>query len=465
MSSVSRRRRRSSADDGRLLLSDAPVAAGPAALGGTIAVVSVLVAIAAIGVSVYGLGRITGVEDTVADLTGMVGAPGTDGTDGVDGVDGVDGAGISFPNLLRVDGTYGNDTTGAPGGVFPYRTISAALLAAAQGNVVFVAPGTYEETLTIPTGVAVVGMADEIVTICRTNLTAPTTLVSMSAHSALRGVKLLMTSSAPVELVAISLGANAAGTSHVEDLTISVTNTAGGIANTVGVYSNAASSLTFVHNALRNIRMFIEGDGGTTRGILLDTNAHELHAREIEIFANGSGTAIAAEVNVAGGVLFLHACELQGATADVSRTQGTLRMSTSKLVTPSANGLSFTPETSPSLLTFADPGSLPSGTRYLYPGVQGASSNEIFVALPGPTIAISLSVRYRTAAVLGRVDTYTVRKNGVDTPLVLSINGTATSAVTHELSANFVAGDSLSLKVVGGAGSNPADTIVVVGLY
>lgn len=465
------------------VMAQAPMESTPQARGTSqimycFLVLGFLMTVSSVAVSLYVLGRISSVEDVVGDgITsatepkGADGADGTDGTDGTNGMnglngtDGLDGAGITFANLLRVDGSLGNDTTGAPGGVHVYKTISGAIADASYGQVVFVAPGRYEETLVLPSGIVVVGMATELVVVSQTNVSAATTLVTLNPYSAIQRLTLEMTSVLPAEMIGVSLAGAASSTASITSVDIMMNNTMGGIANTVGIYSQGTGNPHFGHNDAVNIIIRIFGDGGATRGILVDTNAHAFTARDVDIFVNGSGTAIAAEVNVAGGSLSLGRCSLFGATADVSRTQGTLTLSGSKLETPNANGLSFSPVASPSLLTFGDPGSLPSGTRYLYPGVQGASSNEVFVAMQGPAVAISLSVRFRTAGVAGRIDTFTVRKNGVDTPLALSITGPALTASTTVLSADFNAGDSLSLKVDGGAGSNPADTLVVVGLY
>ena len=62
-------------------------------------------------------------------------------------------------NTLRVDSIYGNDSTGTLGGP-PFKTINAALSAASSGNVVWIFPGTYNESITIPTGVSVIGLTE-----------------------------------------------------------------------------------------------------------------------------------------------------------------------------------------------------------------------------------------------------------------------------------------------------------------
>ena len=61
---------------------------------------------------------------------------------------------IGSSNYLRVDGVYGNDDDAAKHPlVLSFKTIGAALACALIGQEVFVYPGVYKESITVPTGV------------------------------------------------------------------------------------------------------------------------------------------------------------------------------------------------------------------------------------------------------------------------------------------------------------------------
>ncbi len=111
-----------------------------------------------------------------------------------------DGTGITswIPNIqiggvLRVDAVNGDNTNAAINGD-PFLTISAALTAASSGNLVYIAPGTYNETITIPAGVQVAGMDSNSVIIQQLLVTGDTTMVTMGIGSTLTNVKINMTS-------------------------------------------------------------------------------------------------------------------------------------------------------------------------------------------------------------------------------------------------------------------------------
>lgn len=59
--------------------------------------------------------------------------------------------------LICVDGTNGNDSTGDGTQINPLQTIGAAVAAASSGQCIFVGPGTYTGNFVLPTGVALVG--------------------------------------------------------------------------------------------------------------------------------------------------------------------------------------------------------------------------------------------------------------------------------------------------------------------
>lgn len=81
-------------------------------------------------------------------------------------------------NVAVVDQVNGNNSTASVGGL-PFLTITAALAAATSGQQVYVLPGTYNESITIPSGVGVRGMSVKTVIIQQVAVTSNTTLVTM----------------------------------------------------------------------------------------------------------------------------------------------------------------------------------------------------------------------------------------------------------------------------------------------
>jgi hypothetical protein len=89
---------------------------------------------------------------------------------------------------------------------------------------------------------------------------------------------------------------------------------------------------------------------------------------------------------------------------------------------------------------------------FLGPGyIAAASAVEIQIPATRPGTIRNLRVQVATAGVTSTTNTYTVRKNGVDTAIVATIDNTATglaSDLTH--STTIVAGDLISLKITKG---------------
>ena len=63
------------------------------------------------------------------------------------------------------------------------------------------------------------------------------------------------------------------------------------------------------------------------------------------------------------------------------------------------------------------------------------------------------------------VDTFIVRKNGVDTAMTVTLTGAQTSNIRDDVSVTFAAGDDLSIRVQTGSGTNTQDVVVQVELF
>jgi len=158
---------------------------------------------------------------------------------------------------------------------------------------------------------------------------------------------------------------------------------------------------------------------------------------------------------------------VNSATADVSQTAGTLELGQVVLQNSNANGKTFTALSISSMITFSDPGTLPNNqTRFMYPGCETVTASEIKIRLGRQAVVKSLSVRAITAPGAAKTDTWTVRKNGIDTLLTTSLSGAAqvnNADLTNSVS--FASGDDLSLKLVTALNTGTTEAIVVIELY
>ncbi|MBA9026114.1 hypothetical protein [Peribacillus huizhouensis] len=208
---------------------------------------------------------------------------------------------------------------------------------------------------------------------------------------------------------------------------------------------------------------------GTKRVLLVNTNAHRFNCRDYNFLltsAGGSDSYIGVEVNQSGSQIVVRASTIQGITADVSQTAGTLSIGTSNLFNSNANNLGFSTVLQPSTIIWSDPGSLPKGTiRFYRPGSAAVTTTEIFIRLSQKCLLKALNIRSLTGPGVSNTDTWTIRKNGIDTPLSVSLSGTQTSNINNTTSVSFQVGDSLSLKVTTSAGTNVTDTVIQVDIF
>jgi hypothetical protein len=116
-------------------------------------------------------------------------------------------------------------------------------------------------------------------------------------------------------------------------------------------------------------------------------------------------------------------------------------------------------------LVWADSGGLPGGaTRFMRPGTAPVAASETRIRIPRPAVAKFLSVRALSGPGGALTDTFTVRKNGVDTALAVALAGAAASEVNDADQVPFNAGDEISVKVVAAPGTATADVVVTVFL-
>lgn len=104
-------------------------------------------------------------------------------------------------------------------------------------------------------------------------------------------------------------------------------------------------------------------------------------------------------------------------------------------------------------------------TRYMYPGSGVSSATEIQIRIPRAMTFVSVGVDATSAPGGILVDTFTVRKNGTDTALTVSLTGAATTNSLGGQSVAFAAGDLMSISLVSGLLSADANPMVTVEGY
>ena len=376
-------------------------------------------------------------------------------------------------NMIRVDAVFGDDGTGVRNGQ-PFLTIQAAIAVAQAGDTIWIMPGTYNLSagITIPASVVLNGISIGAVTIQMLNVGTATTLITLSNSSVLENLTLKLTATDHYVLTGILYPGTTTTNADVQNINLTVDNSTasnGGSSNVYGIRSTGTGVPPEDTDCLRSSCVTVlSAGGGTKRAIVHDTAAGTFSCRDVNTrvtrTGTGVGTYIGVESNFAGAVVLYRVGTISGTpTADVSQTLGTLILGVPNVYHSSANGLGFGTLLTPATLDWGDSGSVSSGTRYMYRGTATASaSNESKTRFAQKTIVWELSIRAITGPGDSRTDTWTIRKNGVDTALTGSLVGAATSVLVTNISVSFAAGDDISLKMVCAGGSTTSDVVVSV---
>ena len=407
--------------------------------------------------------------------TGAIGATGATGATGAIGPTGPTDAAALSGNTLVVDTIYGDDATGDRSGT-PYATVNAAVTDALSGDLIFLRPGNHDLTtgIVVPTGVAIRGASLAVSKLRMLGVVASTDLVTMGVSTRLEDVTLELTSAQHVALRGIVFPGTTVLTAKVRTTALLVDNLAASGAGTsavTGVHSVGTATGVEGVDALRACTITVRSNGnGAKRGILVDTNANGMSVRDVNVVltsgGGGAGTYIGIETNHAGASFVGRLLSVNAPTADVSRTLGTLQLGAANLVNSNANGLGFTTVLQSTIIVFADPGGLPSGTsRFFRPGTEAVTTTEVKLRVSQKSLLRAIFVRAVVGPGGAIVDTFIVRKNGVDTAMTVTLTGAQTSNIRDNVSVTFAAGDDISIRVQTGAGTATQDVVVQIELF
>ena len=320
----------------------------------------------------------------------------------------------SMGNVLRVDSVYGNDTI-APTQLYsyPFKTINGAISNVSPTQTIHILPGTYNETIVIPTGIAIRGQNTQTVTIQSANSTSNTTLITMGVNSRLEDVTMNIYSSNSVDLIGINFPSGTPLTSKVRTTVLNVSSTGTGTHSTIGVYSGGTSALTYTNShAIRATTVNVASQGnGITRSLYV-TNSNRFTARDTNFSALGT-SSIGVETTNISTVVELKECSVNGGVYDINRTTGTLQLSSTDLINATANGNSFSVNTEPSPIFFGVTGSIANATKNLMPGTLLHNDLPASFGLPFPQRLVVFQGLFTSRAALtgGQTAVYHLHKN------------------------------------------------------
>ncbi len=404
------------------------------------------------------------VGTTQAGPTGPTGPTGPAGTAANTGATGPAGSPFPVGNTLTVDAVYGNDVSGTANPyVYPFLTISAALSNASSGQLVFVNPGTYNESITMPAGVSLNGAGAQAVVIQRLNVTSNVTLLTMGSNCRAENFTANLSSASNVTLIGVDFPTGTVPTAKLRNSSWSVTSTALGSNTILGCRSSGTSATTFASaNMIQRSTLNVISSGtGPTRGILVN-GSNRFSVRDIVVYARGTGTNIVGvETTDAGAFFDSKTTTINGATHDINRTAGTIQLGFTDLVNNNANGNSFSVSTEPAHIYYGVIGNVGNGTSFLSPGsipFNSLPTTEFGLPFAQPTMVFEGVFRATTPLTTG-VATFTLHKNASSTAAFMtatldSNNQTIRATTTSE---KIDTTDVLVVKLVtsGSIGQNP----------
>lgn len=380
-------------------------------------------------------------------------------------------AGGSFPamgNVAIVDQVNGNNGTASVGGL-PYLTIAAALAAAASGQQVYILPGTYSESITIPTGVSIRGISVGTVIVQRLAVTANTTLVTMGHNSRLEDLTLQLTSAtAGLTLKGIEYPGTTSATARTRSVLITISNTSTGTGTIYGIHSGGTGVSLSDTDAIRASSIIISA-AVTSKAVGIYSNtANTFRFRDTNIVVqrtSGAGLYYGLETDNASAVLVCRHSTISSTSADISQTSGIIQLAHTTLQTNSSNSLSFTSLDSCKIMTFSVIGvSGNNNTRYMR--ICGAASIvEISHTIPTNCIIKRLNCWSRTNVSGSTSLVFTLRQNGVGTALTTSIPVASNTAEINTVSQSFTAGDRVSVQYVTTGNTGTSDIIATLEYY
>ncbi len=378
-------------------------------------------------------------------------------------------------NVLYVNQANGNDIQG---GYYPYsypfKTITAALSASSSNNCIYVYPGYYQESITIPTGRAIRGISLQTVSIGNTGAIGSTGVITMGVNTRVEDMTITLSgaTTAGSNLVGVHFPTGTSKTAKLRTAVVNVTNTTGG---TIGVLSDGIDGSTGISssNAIRacSVNTNTSINNQINYGILCQ-NSNRMTIRDTNVFSTG-GTGTVGCHSENGGFLDLRTSTISGSTYDISRNPtGTLLLGFTDLVNSTSNGNGF--------LTSVDSNSLSygliysnntSGICYLLPGTSDKNSvPSLPVGIPfvQNSIVINCIMKVINPITTGSIIINIYKNNIINIPIFSGTLDSSNQKVSIiNKSETFTSIDEIIIQVnFGITNIQPANQlIVIVGQY
>ena len=409
--------------------------------------------------------------------TGPTGPTGNTGPTGPTGPTGATGPVLQNGNLLIVDAVYGNNTTATADPTrYPFLTINSALSNVTSGQTVFVRPGTYNEKITMPAGVALRGANTQTVTVQQLNTTSNTTLLTMGSNCRVEDMTFTLTSVSDVSLTGVDWPSGSSLTSKLRGSVINVISSGTGSNQIVGMLSAGTSATTYSSSdAARSITVNVDASSsGVVRGLYM-TGSNWFGMRDVNINARGTASNIVGvESTNAGAYASLKHCTIRGGDGtgvryDINRTAGTILLGSVDLVNNTANGNGFSVTTEGAITHYGTTGNFTNGTTYyLVPGFARAGdlpSSTFGIPVTQNMILFSGTFQVAPAVPAGHSVTLTAYKNNVITDMSMTILAGQTLASNITQSVDYRRGDTMDLRMVPTTNLNNYDFAASVAFY
>ena len=409
---------------------------------------------------------IPGVGKVSAAVNGPTGPTGPAGAAANTGATGPAGALFPVGNTLTVDAVYGSDISGAASPyVYPFLTISSALSNASSGQTIFVRPGTYAETITMPAGVALRGANVQTVTVSRTNVTSNVTLLTMGSNCRVEDMTFTLTSASNVNLTGVDWPSGTPLTSKLRTAVVNVTSSGTGSNTIVGMLSGGSSATTYsASDATRGITVNVDASSsGPIRGLYV-TGSNWFGSRDTNYNTRGTGSNIVGvETTNAGSYASIKHSTVRGGDGtgiryDINRTTGEILLGSVDLVNNTANGNGFSVTTEGAITHYGTTGNFSTGTTfYLVPGFvkQGDLPTTTFgIPVTQNMILFSGTFQSSPAIPTGNSVKLTAYKNNVATDFSMNIVAGQTLASNVTQSVDYRRGDTFDVRMVPSGGTN-----------
>jgi hypothetical protein len=402
------------------------------------------------------------VASTVDGPRGPTGPQGPAGTSANTGATGPTGAIPQVGNTVFVDAVYGNNTTAAADPTrYPFLTINSALSNVTSGQTVFVRPGTYNEKITMPAGVALRGANVQTVIIQQLNTTSNTTLLTMGSNCRVEDITFNLTSTSNVNLTGVDWPSGTPLVSKLRTAVVNVTSSGTGSNTIVGMLSAGSSATTYsASDAARSCTIGVDASSsGPIRGIHV-TGSNWFAIRDVNVNVRGTGSnIIGVETTNAGAYASLKYSTIRGGdhvaiptNHDITRTAGDILLGSVDLKNNSANGNGFTVTTEGAVTHFGTTGNFTNGTTYyLVPGfVKQGDLPASYFGIPVTQNMILFSGTFQSSPALavGTSVKLTAYKNNVATDMSMTIVAGATLSSNTTQSVDYTKGDTFDFRMV-----------------